>query len=77
MRYFARPRPLFDVAHEVSMDSQDVHRGFENRRSVSASMTPVADQERVKDNVRKYHALLELLSTEVSYMQDLRILVSV
>ncbi|KAJ7590870.1 hypothetical protein C8J56DRAFT_934097 [Mycena floridula] len=30
--------------------------------------------EKQKDDLRKYHAFLELLSTEVSYLQDLRIL---
>lgn len=70
MHYFARPRPLFDVAHEVAMDYED--------RTVTASvLKPVVSQEKIKDDVRKYHALMELLSTEVSYMQDLRVLVSV
>ncbi|KAJ7276558.1 hypothetical protein B0H12DRAFT_1085927 [Mycena haematopus] len=33
--------------------------------------------EKAKDDVRKYHALMELLSTEVSYLADLRALFSI
>jgi hypothetical protein len=33
--------------------------------------------EKAKDDVRKYHALMELLTTEVSYLADLRALFSV
>ncbi|KAJ7638991.1 hypothetical protein FB45DRAFT_827670 [Roridomyces roridus] len=33
--------------------------------------------EKGKDDVRKYHALMELLTTEVSYLADLRILFSI
>ncbi|KAF8195714.1 hypothetical protein K438DRAFT_1934177 [Mycena galopus ATCC 62051] len=35
------------------------------------------DVEKAKDDVRKYHALMELLSTEVSYLADLRALFSI
>lgn len=35
------------------------------------------DVEKAKDDVRKYHALMELLTTEVSYLADLRALFSV
>jgi hypothetical protein len=35
------------------------------------------DVEKAKDDIRKYHALMELLATEVSYLADLRVLVSV
>ncbi|KAJ6539508.1 hypothetical protein B0H19DRAFT_362823 [Mycena capillaripes] len=35
------------------------------------------DAEKAKDDVRKYHALMELLTTEVSYLADLRALFSI
>jgi hypothetical protein len=35
------------------------------------------DVAKAKDDVRKYHALMELLSTELSYLEDLRALFSV
>lgn len=35
------------------------------------------DDERLKDDTRRYHALLELLSTELSYVRDLRTLATV
>ncbi|KAJ7684014.1 hypothetical protein B0H17DRAFT_1073262 [Mycena rosella] len=35
------------------------------------------DREKEKDDVRKYHALMELLTTEVSYLADLRALFSI
>ncbi|KAJ3880867.1 hypothetical protein F5051DRAFT_398638 [Lentinula edodes] len=40
-------------------------------------MDPAINRHNLKDDIRRYHALMELLSTEVSYMQDLRILVSI
>ncbi|GAV98984.1 Dbl homology domain-containing protein [Lentinula edodes] len=40
-------------------------------------MDPEINRHKFKDDIRRYHALMELLSTEVSYMQDLRILVSI
>jgi hypothetical protein len=33
--------------------------------------------EKLKDNIRKYYALKELLATEVGYLLDLRALVTV
>ncbi|KAJ7682630.1 hypothetical protein DFH06DRAFT_1161694 [Mycena polygramma] len=35
------------------------------------------DEEKAKDDVRKYHALMELLATEASYLADLRALFSI
>ncbi|KAJ6598899.1 hypothetical protein DFH09DRAFT_1129509 [Mycena vulgaris] len=35
------------------------------------------ETEKAKDDVRKYHALMELLTTEVSYLADLRALFSI
>ncbi|KAF9076821.1 hypothetical protein BDP27DRAFT_1442203 [Rhodocollybia butyracea] len=73
--HFARPRPLFDFTHQVGTETDNDFRG---QRVVSSStIKPVANREKIKDDTRKYHALLELLSTEVSYMQDLRILVEI
>ncbi|KAH7876853.1 uncharacterized protein C8R40DRAFT_1096057 [Lentinula edodes] len=78
---FVRSRPLFNVAHEVAMD-HEIGPAFESRRFVSPlttkpSMDPEINRHKLKDDIRRYHALMELLSTEVSYMQDLRILVSI
>ena len=37
----------------------------------------IFQSEKVKDNIRKYYALKELLATEVGYLLDLRALVTV
>ncbi|KAK0191112.1 hypothetical protein F5146DRAFT_930470, partial [Armillaria mellea] len=57
----SRPHPVFDIAHEVSMIKD----------------TGPGRQENLKDQVRKYHVLSELLSTEVRYLMDLRVLVTI
>ncbi|KAJ4001800.1 hypothetical protein F5050DRAFT_1721512 [Lentinula boryana] len=80
---FARSRSLFYAAPEVVMDYEhDI--SSRSRRTVHAMMAkpligldPEMKREKWKDDIRRYHALMELLSTEVAYMEDLRILVSI
>ncbi|KAJ4478294.1 hypothetical protein J3R30DRAFT_3703023 [Lentinula aciculospora] len=70
---FAPPRPLFEV-------DMDCERGIRRANSAFTSeslVDPEIKRGKLKDDIRRYHALMELLSTEVSYMQDLRILVSI
>ncbi|KAL0573971.1 hypothetical protein V5O48_007986 [Marasmius crinis-equi] len=52
---------------ELSAESTSSGEVHEDRRLL----------ESTKDSHRKYHALMELLCTEVSYLEDLRILVSI
>ncbi|KIK67961.1 hypothetical protein GYMLUDRAFT_238141 [Collybiopsis luxurians FD-317 M1] len=73
---FTRPRPFYEIAHQIAMDCDDTT----GQRTASAStIKPPEDkkmaQEKSKDDTRRYHALQELLSTEVSYLEDLKVLV--
>ncbi|KAF5390652.1 hypothetical protein D9757_002644 [Collybiopsis confluens] len=64
--FFSPARRFSDVS--VAMDS--------SRRSPSSmTVKPTIDGRKTKDNIRRYHALQELLSTEVSYLEDLKVLV--
>lgn len=79
-----RSRPLFHIAHEVSSDHEDdEHDDAESpgRSQGDVSSSDYFDDkwstEKRKDNVRRYHALMELLSTEVCYTMDLRVLITV
>ncbi|KAJ3829236.1 hypothetical protein F5880DRAFT_1524479 [Lentinula raphanica] len=74
------PRPPFDGIPD--MDCEHEFLSSRTRRTVSAlTLKPLIDpdmkRQKCKDDIRRYHALMELLSTEVAYMQDLRILVSI
>ncbi|KAK0230944.1 hypothetical protein IW262DRAFT_1445230 [Armillaria fumosa] len=64
----SQPHPVFDIAHEeeeiLEADSSD--QGYGPWQT-----------ENLKDQVRKYHVLSELLSTEVRYLMDLRVLVTI
>lgn len=76
----SRPHPVFDIAHEVSSDTEDNGVGEEEEAPEAGSSdqehTPW-QTENLKDQVRKYHVLSELLSTEVRYLMDLRVLVTI
>ncbi|ESK94419.1 hypothetical protein Moror_8077 [Moniliophthora roreri MCA 2997] len=89
---FARSKPLFELIHQSSMDhhDDDILTSSREKRSdcghsvESASSLESGEEcseklsrEKERDSARKYHALVELLSTEVAYLQDLRILISV
>ncbi|KAF9268139.1 Dbl homology domain-containing protein [Marasmius fiardii PR-910] len=68
----------YDPEHE----QEDREKKLDCEQSVESASSEDSVRERLlrenaKDCDRKYHALIELLSTEVSYLQDLRILVSV
>ncbi|KAL0067588.1 hypothetical protein AAF712_005303 [Marasmius tenuissimus] len=70
---------LADHHHEDDPESGDKKSDCEH--SLESASTGGSSAEKfsrvdAKDCDRKYHALVELLSTEVSYLQDLRILVS-
>ncbi|KAK0206391.1 hypothetical protein DFS33DRAFT_1239634, partial [Desarmillaria ectypa] len=82
----SRPHPIFDIAHDVSSDTEDNGAGEEAEVSneETSSGAGSSDQghgpwqtEKLKDQARKYHVLMELLSTEVRYLMDLRVLVSI
>jgi hypothetical protein len=51
--------------------------GGEESSSDSVNDSPQVKDDLPKDDLRKYHAFLELLSTEVGYFLDLKILVTV
>ncbi|KAK0242610.1 hypothetical protein EDD85DRAFT_925870 [Armillaria nabsnona] len=80
----SRPHPVFDIAHEVSSDTEDNGVGEEAENEETTLEAGSSDQghgswqtENLKDQVRKYHVLTELLSTEVRYLMDLRVLVTI
>lgn len=85
-----RAEPLFHLPHDSSdkeeeeedddddlEEMNDYHKNSEESSSDSANHQPQATHGLAKDDMRKYHALLELLSTEVGYFLDLKILVTV
>lgn len=51
--------------------------GGEESSSDAVNDSPQVKDDLPKDDLRKYHAFLELLSTEVGYVLDLKILVTV
>ncbi|THV08383.1 Dbl homology domain-containing protein [Dendrothele bispora CBS 962.96] len=74
----SKPIP-FDVAHQVSSDDDPLDiPAFKSDQGTdvqpSASMS---GRSSTKDDTRRFHALMELLTTEVAYLLDLKILVSV
>lgn len=77
-----RLHPVFDIAHQVSSDLED--NGFGEEVEETSPEANSSDQqyglwqtENQKDQVRKYYVLTELLSTEVRYLMDLRVLVTI
>ncbi|KAJ7507978.1 hypothetical protein B0H11DRAFT_1969567 [Mycena galericulata] len=77
-----RPRALSESSVRRSAFNHDVpafHRAFstESERDSELGDSDAWDMEKAKDDVRRYHALMELLTTEVSYLADLRALFSI
>lgn len=84
-----RARPIFHISNEGYTDNEDNgslttetrERSHEETSAEGGSSDHSLDvrwhSEKSKDNIRKYHALMELLTTEVGYLIDLRALVTV
>jgi hypothetical protein len=82
-----RARHIFHLVRDPSPDFEDitdarVTASPEPMQESSAEGSlidfgPVSHSEKAKDDLRKYHALKELLNTEVGYLLDLRALVTV
>ncbi|KAJ7129502.1 hypothetical protein C8R44DRAFT_872762 [Mycena epipterygia] len=68
-----RPRALSDSSVRRSQGESPVLRVS----SPESDPEDAWDTEKQKDDIRKYHALMELLTTEVSYLADLRALFSI
>ncbi|OAX44505.1 hypothetical protein K503DRAFT_729141 [Rhizopogon vinicolor AM-OR11-026] len=83
-----RAKPLFHIPQDSSDKEDDDNLGrlngyrknsfdMEESRPEAVNHLPQAKDGLAKDDVRKCHALLELLSTEIGYFLDLKILVTV
>lgn len=83
-----RLRPMFhiehvpctsdDTSHHLTESPEQTHEEFSMDGSWSENGSDdIFHSEKVKDDVRKYYALKELLVTEVGYLLDLRALVTV
>lgn len=84
-----RSRPIFHIPHDGSTDTEDAsprmtgspeHTNEELSVEGSWSDNESDDtwhSEKAKDDIRKYHALSELLTTEIGYLLDLTALVTV
>ncbi|RDB22756.1 hypothetical protein Hypma_010025 [Hypsizygus marmoreus] len=81
-------KPIFHIPLEICTDTDDASPRLTespermNDDSVEGSSTDndsddTWHSEKAKDDIRKYHALRELLETEVGYLLDLRALVTV
>lgn len=64
-----------EVEVEVEVEVVTVDTGAEERRGRETETR--AELERLRAGTRRYHALMELLTTEVGYLADLRALVTV
>ncbi|KAG6854873.1 hypothetical protein C0991_012063 [Blastosporella zonata] len=85
----SRPKPLFQIPNDAGTDTEESSpriTGSPDRLhddlSVEGSWSDHDSEnskhsEKSKDDIRKYHALKELLDTEVGYLLDLRALVTV
>ena len=87
-----RPRPIFHISHEPSSDIEDdvdgpklepepLRRsgtsGSQSTSESNSSSQSKPGSESTQDDIRRCHALMELLTTEVAYLMDLRALVNV
>ncbi|KAF5388013.1 hypothetical protein D9615_000544 [Tricholomella constricta] len=84
-----RPRPLFHISNDACTDTEDSSpRMTESPERINGGASAEGSwsdhdsedsrySEKAKDDIRKYHALKELLDTEVGYLLDLRALVTV
>ncbi|KAG6821574.1 hypothetical protein H0H93_000083 [Arthromyces matolae] len=85
----SRSKPLFHIPNDAGTDTEDWPRvtsspehfnedlSVEGNWSEHESEEDSRQMEKSKDDIRKYHALKELLDTEVGYLLDLRALVTV
>ncbi|KAF7355462.1 DH domain-containing protein [Mycena sanguinolenta] len=71
-----RPRALSDSSGRGLLYS-DGDRVASPEPDLGSEPVDARGAEKAKDDVRKYHALMELLSTEVSYLADLRAFFSI
>lgn len=76
------PRRLFHVVDEASSDAEDDSTPFTDSPRYEGAYISLGSSEeqavtRHKDRIRRFHALLELLTTEMAYLTDLRTLVKV
>ncbi|KAJ7180268.1 hypothetical protein C8R43DRAFT_972444 [Mycena crocata] len=75
-----RPRALSDslvARNAYSRRSEPTTPRFHASSESGSNPDDAWDTEKAKDDVRKYHALMELLTTEVTYLADLRALFSI
>ncbi|KAF5358952.1 hypothetical protein D9758_004744 [Tetrapyrgos nigripes] len=75
-REFPTKHVLYDVAHHVSYDD-DALDNADHRSDPGTSVESSASPSGHKDDIRRFHAFMELLTTELAYLLDLRILVTV
>lgn len=86
--FVQRSRPIFHIANEPTTDTDDasprasgspeqMNEEMSGEGSWSDNDSDDARHEKARDDVRKYHALRELLTTEMGYLLDLRALVTV
>ena len=78
----SRSRPLFHISQEVSSDDghNDYFTSDPHDRSPEGGtliMEKASSIQSSQEDTRRYHALMELLTTEVGYLMDLRDLVAV
>ena len=75
---------MFTLDDEDVSDGENEPEDFHTPRSdighddvakVPAALEPYRERERM--GMRRFHALMELLTTEVGYLMDLRVLVTV
>ncbi|KAF7352649.1 DH domain-containing protein [Mycena venus] len=77
-----RPRAISDAllgrsTLPPSEDGTRVNRVSSPETDLGSELDDAWDVAKAKDDVRKYHAVMELLTTEVSYLADLRALFSI
>ena len=76
-----RKPPMFSISHEVNSDNEDNEASGSTDGSIEAASSDLIYDnwhiDKARDDARKYYALMELLSTEVRYLMDLRVLVTV
>lgn len=75
--YAVRHGPRRHESDSGSSSKSRVEDSTENSTENSTEFQEKWERKRGEDNARRYHALLELLMTEVSYLRDLRVLVTI
>jgi hypothetical protein len=71
-------KPIFHIPHDLS-DNEDegAHVNSASTDRSGASVHSLEEIKTCKDDVRRFHVLTELLTTEVGYLLDLRVLITV